>query len=668
MTTKIAFRIQGIPLSWAWADLSAAVDGICGWNEAEHLSVIGTLNKAAECNVRSQVAVVHFDSKLPPFLSHVLSDETGQTTECKQLQDGTVLVFDRNFWGLTALSGPKNDDDVSIDIVAVTGLDGNAYGSWASRKAKTMWLRDCLPRDLPNCRVLTFGYNTKLSLDSNYRLDHFCNDLRHALRRSRPSEEASSRPLVLFGHSYGARLITRCLWQCKLSDDPAFQAILKWTRAVVFFGAVHRGMETDDIQQYLKSNFPESTGRLRIVEDLRAHNESALMDLQNFVNLAPRFLVISIHETSKAKTLVNTSVDSNPETAATQSKHGVWRRVGKLYTPVDEASAVIGLPSNIEIAIPSNSDHSNIAKFDSPTDSVYQELLYHIKAVQAQFLLTFPSLASLLQTGVIPAAETRAPSVAVVYQQRIIQTDENHGLIEKQEGFPRIPSLLRLATSLLEEIRSTAIFGAADIALLDETDAAARVARHMLGLLSTQRHGFPENKHASRRIFASVLQIRQSLIAIIELLDPLTHDFDAEEHERVSLRHEELPPATRQVLAESTQSLNATNMEIRTMLQDVQVSKTQHLHTFTAPKSEEGAIRIATAWSRYLATSQDKVEWISPECVYFPVGSYTEADRDSEGWVQRVLRLFTKAEAKRLKLRPRRFGVVDHNELQEKVI
>jgi hypothetical protein len=52
-----------------------------------------------------------------------------------------------------------------------------------------MWLRDFLPKDLPECRVLTFGYNTKLSLDSNYRFSHFCTDLRHAVRRSRPSDE-----------------------------------------------------------------------------------------------------------------------------------------------------------------------------------------------------------------------------------------------------------------------------------------------------------------------------------------------------------------------------------------------------------------------------------------------------------------------------------------------
>jgi hypothetical protein len=222
------------------------------------------------------------------------------------------------------------------------------------------------------------------------------------------------------------------MWQCKLSDDPAFTSILKWTRAVVFFGAVHRGMKTDDIEKYLKTNFPESTSRLRMVEDLRADNEATLNSLQNFVNLAPRFLVISIHETRKAKSLVNTSVDSNIETTTTQPKKDVWRRVGKLYTPVEEASAVIGLPSDIEIAIPSNSDHSNIAKFDSPTDSVYQELLYHLKAIQAQSSPTFSSLASLLQVGVVPTTESRVFHSAAVYQHRVIQTDENHGVLERR--------------------------------------------------------------------------------------------------------------------------------------------------------------------------------------------------------------------------------------------
>lgn len=115
MATRITFRIQGVPLGWTLADLSAAVAELCDRNEAENVSIIGTLTKAAEYNVRSQVAIVHFAPKLPSFLRHMLDDETGERTECKRLQDGSILVFDRNFWGLTPLCGPEDDDEVSIE-------------------------------------------------------------------------------------------------------------------------------------------------------------------------------------------------------------------------------------------------------------------------------------------------------------------------------------------------------------------------------------------------------------------------------------------------------------------------------------------------------------------------------------------------------------------------
>jgi hypothetical protein len=115
MATKIAFRIQGVPLGWTLVDLSVAVAELCDGNKAENVSINGTLTKAAEYNVRSQVAVVQFTSKLPTFLKHMLDDETGKATECKRLQDGSILVFDRSFWGLTPLCGPEDEEEVSLE-------------------------------------------------------------------------------------------------------------------------------------------------------------------------------------------------------------------------------------------------------------------------------------------------------------------------------------------------------------------------------------------------------------------------------------------------------------------------------------------------------------------------------------------------------------------------
>jgi hypothetical protein len=40
------------------------------------------------------------------------------------------------------------DDSLKYSLIAVTGLAGDAYGSWKRRESQRMWLKDFLPRDL----------------------------------------------------------------------------------------------------------------------------------------------------------------------------------------------------------------------------------------------------------------------------------------------------------------------------------------------------------------------------------------------------------------------------------------------------------------------------------------------------------------------------------------
>lgn len=50
-----------------------------------------------------------------------------------------------------------------LSIIAITGLAGHAFGSWAHSEEK-MWLRDYLPRAYaPGARVLTYGYSSHIT-------------------------------------------------------------------------------------------------------------------------------------------------------------------------------------------------------------------------------------------------------------------------------------------------------------------------------------------------------------------------------------------------------------------------------------------------------------------------------------------------------------------------
>lgn len=52
----------------------------------------------------------------------------------------------------------------SCSIIAVPGLASHPIGSWKSSQPgnNNVWLRDFLPRDIPNARIMLYGYDTKL--------------------------------------------------------------------------------------------------------------------------------------------------------------------------------------------------------------------------------------------------------------------------------------------------------------------------------------------------------------------------------------------------------------------------------------------------------------------------------------------------------------------------
>lgn len=112
-------------------------------------------------------------------------------------------------------------------IIAVSGLSGHAFGSFKQRGGPFMWLRDGLPKDLPDTRVFIYGYDTQLQGSSSVQnLTDLGMNLRTALidllskdvclfRRFDEGyanaytiqEKHHSRPLLFIGHSLGGLVI-----------------------------------------------------------------------------------------------------------------------------------------------------------------------------------------------------------------------------------------------------------------------------------------------------------------------------------------------------------------------------------------------------------------------------------------------------------------------------
>lgn len=86
---------------------------------------------------------------------------------------------------------------LSCSVVAICGLNGHAYGSWSGLggpqlNPRKMWLRRFLSEDLPQCRTMIYGYNSKLSSDSVHEIPDFADGFLEKLRKARGSEEVSA--------------------------------------------------------------------------------------------------------------------------------------------------------------------------------------------------------------------------------------------------------------------------------------------------------------------------------------------------------------------------------------------------------------------------------------------------------------------------------------------
>ena len=119
------------------------------------------------------------------------------------------MLIDKDFYGFTPLYTPAGD--VEADVIAITGLAGHAFGSWAASQHR-MWLRDFLPSDFPNMRILLYGYNSQLahSLSRSIIAD-FTSNFVIKLRTMRSKCRCESRPIILIGHSLGCLIIKGAL-------------------------------------------------------------------------------------------------------------------------------------------------------------------------------------------------------------------------------------------------------------------------------------------------------------------------------------------------------------------------------------------------------------------------------------------------------------------------
>ncbi|KAA8909385.1 hypothetical protein FN846DRAFT_918147 [Sphaerosporella brunnea] len=367
MPSKFVFRARGFPVEAEIHHLKRALEGRLSENERlrlldrETAIVPPCSSRPDEASTRTVLFTL--EPPVPVFLAK-LAKQTAKTVILEICEKDVTI--DMQFLGFTQLYAVDQGKPIVADIVALTGINSHAYGSWkAKEEPERMWLRDFFPQHFPNCRTMIYGYNASLKTKSVHRLQDFTQEFLHALKRLRSSEEEQRRPLIFIGHSYGGILVAHTLVKAKFeqreSNDP-LDCLLKATYGILFFGTPHRGMVVKNLVEALEKG--GHTQRLQLLEEIKQEISGTGKlkdDLARFIDLCTRFKICSVYELEETPNVVVAPDDT-------------WRRGEEYAMAVEDGSALLKLPADLEHKIPADANHSNIVKFASIQDETYQNV------------------------------------------------------------------------------------------------------------------------------------------------------------------------------------------------------------------------------------------------------------------------------------------------------
>ena len=137
--------------------------------------------------------------------------------------------------------------DVRVDIVFVHGLTGNAYDTWLHKDTMVHWPRDLVKQDIPDVRILSFGYDADIvnfwNPSSNSRLSNHAENMVGDLVRKRERTETETRKILFVAHSLGGLVTERALSHSRTVFEKNLNQIERCTVGIVFLGVPQCGAD-----------------------------------------------------------------------------------------------------------------------------------------------------------------------------------------------------------------------------------------------------------------------------------------------------------------------------------------------------------------------------------------------------------------------------------------
>ncbi|KAK2038455.1 hypothetical protein LZ31DRAFT_570100 [Colletotrichum somersetense] len=269
-------------------------------------------------------------------------------------EETQTLILDRGFLGLTTLFSPSPEDH-KVDIVAIPGLGGHAFGSFREPKGQHMWLRDALPYHLlweqtnrPMARVITYGYESEVV---NSRSMQNLEDLATTFRDSLCTLTSfrGAKPLIIVAHSLGGLIVKQAIITLANSEADYHRKQIQTVYGVVFFEVPHDGMNIESLMSMV------GNGRNRELVGSLDHTNSQILSIQQR----------DFHKSLGPKGQKEVFCFYETQDSPTAKKDGTWSMTGDRAILVMKSSATHCRPweDGPENICAINRSHSGMVKF-----------------------------------------------------------------------------------------------------------------------------------------------------------------------------------------------------------------------------------------------------------------------------------------------------------------
>src|SRR5918992_3267502 len=167
--------------------------------------------------------------------------------------------------GLLEISGCDNPSRIA-DVIFVHGLDGNARTAWHPKDKPEDFWPAWLGQDFPNVGIWSLGYAVSASAWKGHSMPLY--DRANNTLDCMQLDGIGRRPIGFVCHSLGGLLIKQVLRNAKDSNNPAWQAITRQTRFIVFLSTPHSGASLASWIRYIGKLLRTTVS----VEELKAHH------------------------------------------------------------------------------------------------------------------------------------------------------------------------------------------------------------------------------------------------------------------------------------------------------------------------------------------------------------------------------------------------------------